>query len=97
MPTRSLPPHPSLAQLKLQANELRRAQREGSRPAAPRMVAHHPQMKDRLLESVLARPLALADLEPPYGYFAEAARRGPIRSSHVIRLGNRRCKWEGSR
>jgi hypothetical protein len=63
MPTRSLPARPSLAQLKLQANELRRAQCEGSRPAASRIVAHHPRMKGQSLESVLARPLALADAQ----------------------------------
>ncbi len=63
MATRSLPLHPSLAQLKLQANELRRACREGSRAAASRVVAHHPLLKGRPLESVFEKPLALADAQ----------------------------------
>ena len=63
MPTRSLPSHPSLAQLKLQAKELKRAHAEGKPSAAARIVAHHPRLKDRSLQAVLDRPLALADAQ----------------------------------
>ena len=43
MPTRSLPPHPDLGQLKLQARELQRGHAAGSRAAAARILAHHPK------------------------------------------------------
>ena len=45
MPTRTLPPRPSLHQLKIQANELHRAHRDRDRSAAGRIAAHHPEMK----------------------------------------------------
>jgi len=61
--TRSLPPRPNLAQLKIQANELHRAHRDGHRPAAARIATHHPRMKGRSLEAVLEQPLALADAQ----------------------------------
>ena len=63
MPSRTLPPRPSLVQLRLQAVELRREHREGRRAAASRLVAHHPRMRGQSLESVLARPLTLADAQ----------------------------------
>jgi Ankyrin repeats (3 copies)/Ankyrin repeat len=63
MPSRTLPPRPSLVQLKLQAVELRREHREGRRAAASRVVAHHPRMRGESMESVLARPLTLADAQ----------------------------------
>ena len=63
MPTRSLPSRPNLAQLKIQASELRRLHREGKRSAAARIVAHHPRMEGQSLEAVLDRPLALADAQ----------------------------------
>ena len=61
MPSRSLPPRPNLTQLKIQANELRRSHRERNLSAAARIAAHHPRMKGLPLETVLDRPLALAD------------------------------------
>ena len=39
MPTRSLPPRPSLAQLKIQANELRQDHQDGRPAAAARIAA----------------------------------------------------------
>ena len=63
MPTRSLPPRPSLAQLKLQARELRRAHRDGHLAAAARIVAHHPRMRARQPQAVLAGPLTAADAQ----------------------------------
>jgi hypothetical protein len=63
MPSRLLPRRPSLAQLKIQANELRRAHREGKPSAAARVVAFHPRMKGQTPEAVLARPLTLADAQ----------------------------------
>ncbi len=63
MPTRSLPPRPSLAQLKLQAKELQHDHGERKRSAAARIVAHHPRFRDRTPQAALDRPLALADAQ----------------------------------
>jgi ankyrin repeat protein len=63
MPSRSLPPRPNLTQLKIQANELRRAHRERNRSAAARIAAHHPRMKGVTLEAVFNTSLALADVQ----------------------------------
>ena len=63
MPSRSLPPRPNLAQLKIQAGELHRLHREGKSSAAARIVAHHPRMKGQPPQAVLDRPLALADAQ----------------------------------
>jgi ankyrin repeat protein len=57
MPTRSLPPHPNLVQLKLQATELQREHRAGRLSAAARIATHHPKMKSQSLKTVLERPL----------------------------------------
>jgi Ankyrin repeats (3 copies) len=62
MPSRTLPSGLNLAQLKIEANELRRLHREGRPAAAARIVAHHPAMKGQPLQTVLDRPLALADV-----------------------------------
>ena len=63
MPTRSLPPRPSLAQLKIQAAELHQEHRAGLLPAAARIVAHHPRFKGQSLETVLDTALRLADAQ----------------------------------
>jgi ankyrin repeat protein len=63
VPTRTLPPHPSLDQLKIQANELHRAHRDRDPSAAGRIAAHHPEMKSWPIEAVLDKPLALADAQ----------------------------------
>ena len=63
MPSRSLPPRPSLVQLKIQADELRRAHRQGELSAAARIVANHPRWKGLTLQAALDRPLALADAQ----------------------------------
>ena len=63
MSTRSLPPRPSLAQLKIQANELRQAHRDRQASAAARIAAHHPRFKGRSPQAVLEAPFALADAQ----------------------------------
>jgi hypothetical protein len=63
MSVRSLPARPSLDQLKRQAKELQRAQREGKSSAAARIVAHHPRFKGHSPQAALARPLATADAQ----------------------------------
>lgn len=81
MSFRSLPSRPNLDQLRIQANELHRAHREGDRSAAARIAAHHPEMRRLSLQEVLDRPLALADaqlvLAREYGFhnWAELKRR----------------------
>jgi len=63
MPSRTLPSRPNLAQLKIQASELRGSHRERKPAAAARIVAHHPRMNGQPLLAVLDRPLALADAQ----------------------------------
>lgn len=63
MPTRTLPPRPSLHQLKIQANELHRAHRDRDPSAAGRISAHHPERKGWPPQAVLDKPLALADAQ----------------------------------
>jgi ankyrin repeat protein len=60
---RSLPAHPDLGQLKLQARELRRDHRNGDPSAAARVLAHHPRLRDRALREALDAPLKLADAQ----------------------------------
>lgn len=63
MPTRTLPLRPNLAQLKLQANELHRQHRQGSRAAAARIAAHHPRLKGAAETAVLDQDFVLADAQ----------------------------------
>lgn len=63
MSSRSLPPRPSLVQLKRQANELHRLHREKKLSGAARIIAHHPRFTNRDPQSVLADKLALADAQ----------------------------------
>ena len=63
MPTRSLPPRPSLTQLKIQANELHQELRDGRPSAAARVAAHHPRFKGQRPEAVLETSLPLADAQ----------------------------------
>ena len=63
MPTRSLPPRPSLSQLKIQSNELQQEHRRGRPSAAARIAAHHPRFKGQPPDAVLASTLALADAQ----------------------------------
>jgi ankyrin repeat protein len=63
MPSRSLPARPNLAQLRIQAGELRRSHREGKRSAAARIVASHPRMQGQPLQAVLDGPLTLANAQ----------------------------------
>ena len=88
MPTRTLPPRPSLHQLKIQANELHRAHRDRDRSAAGRIAAHHPEMKGSPLEAVLDKPLALADAQlvvaREYGFLNWAELRHRIEQARQI-------------
>jgi hypothetical protein len=61
--TRTLPPRPSLTQLKIQADELHRAHRARHRSAAARIVAHHPRFRGRTIEAALDAVLPLADAQ----------------------------------
>jgi len=63
VPTRILPPRPSLHQLKIQATELQRAHRDRDASAVGRIAAHHPEMKGWPARTVLDKPLALADAQ----------------------------------
>jgi phage FluMu protein gp41 len=63
MPSRSLPPRPSLDQLKRQAHELRREHDERNPSAAARIAAHHPRHKRKPLPEILDSPLTLADAQ----------------------------------
>jgi ankyrin repeat protein len=63
VPTRTLPPRPSLDQLKIQATELHRAHRDRDPSAAGRIAAHHPERKGWPLQTVLDTPLAHADAQ----------------------------------
>jgi len=87
MSSRSLPPRPSLAQLKLQANELHRLQREGRQSAAARIIAHHPRYKHLDPRTVLDARLALADAQlviaREYGFESWAALK------HHVETGKR--------
>jgi hypothetical protein len=91
MPSRSLPSRPSLAQLKIQASELRRLHRDGKLSAAARIVAHHPRMKGQRPQAVLDRPLALADaqlvLAREYGFDTWAELK------HRVAVGSRVAKF----
>ena len=91
MSTRSLPPRPSLAQLRLQAKELHRLQREKSLSAAARIVAHHPRFARHDPQDALAETLALADaqlvLAREYGFESWAALK------HRVETGDRLTKF----
>jgi len=63
VPTRSLPPRPNLAQLKIQANELHQGHRQRHPPAAARIGAHHPRFRGQPLEAVLDAAFPLADAQ----------------------------------
>ena len=63
MPTRSLPSRPSLAQLKIQANELHQEHRDGRPSSAARIAAHHPRFKGQSSQAILDASLALADAQ----------------------------------
>jgi ankyrin repeat protein len=91
MSSRILPSRPNLEQLKIQANELRRAHREGKRSAAARIVAFHPKLKYQPLEAVLDSPLTVADaqlvLAREYGFdnWAQLKKRVDV-GTHVAKI-----------
>ena len=60
MSARTLPDRPNLDQLKRQAQELRRDHRARRRPAAARIIAHHPDATTLEPDAVLDRPLTVA-------------------------------------
>jgi ankyrin repeat protein len=92
MSSRSLPPRPSLAQLKRQANELHRLHREKKLSGAARIVAHHPRFTGQDPHSVLADKLALADIQlviaREYGFESWAALK------HRVEASARMAKFE---
>jgi hypothetical protein len=63
MSSRALPDRPNLAQLRRQAQELRRAHRRREPGAAARIAAHHPELKGASIDATLDRALALADAQ----------------------------------
>src|SRR5882672_9585167 len=63
MPSRSLPARPDLTQLRLQAKELRRAQRNGNQSAAARILTHHPRLRGRTFGDARAAQLSLSDAQ----------------------------------
>jgi hypothetical protein len=77
MPVRSLPPRPDLDQLKRQARELLRDHADGKVPAAARIAAHHPRLRDQIPAKVLGSRFVLADaqavLAREYGFANWAA------------------------
>ena len=91
MPTRNLPPRPDLAQLKRQANELLKLQRENKASAAARIAANHPKFKNRPAEEALASTFALADaqlvLAREYGFPSWPALK------HVVDASRRVAKF----
>jgi ankyrin repeat protein len=89
MPTKSLPEHPSLAQLKLQAKELQRLHSEHRQVAAARIAANHPRLKHRDVASILAERLQLADyqlvLAREYGFESWAALKHEVETDSRLR------------
>ena len=63
MPSRSLPSRPDLTQLRLQAKEMRRAQRSGSPSAAARILTQHPRLRGRAFRDAQQAMLSLADAQ----------------------------------
>jgi ankyrin repeat protein len=92
MPTRNLPPRPDLAQLKRQANELLKLQREKKASAAARIAANHPKFTNRPVEHALASTLALADAQlviaREYGFPSWPALK------HVVEASRRVAKFK---
>lgn len=92
MPTRSLPPRPSLQQLRLQAKELRRAHASRDRAAAERIVAHHPNFRNRSGDDVLATPVSVSDsqlvIAREYGFASWA------KLKHHVEFADRIAKFE---
>lgn len=92
MSSRTLPARPSLAQLRIQADELRRDHRAGSASAAARVAAHHPTLKSLPPGELRARPLKVADaqlvLAREYGFASWAALK------HHVETGRRVAKHQ---
>ena len=88
MPTRTLPPRPDLAQLKRQAHELHKLQREKKASAAARIVANHPEFRNRSPQDVLAGPIALADAQlvvaREYGFPSWAALKHDVEAAKRV-------------
>ncbi|HKW08912.1 MAG TPA: ankyrin repeat domain-containing protein [Gemmatimonadaceae bacterium] len=92
MPSKTLPSRPNLAQLKRQANELHKLQREKKLSAAARIIANHPGFKNRSPQSVLDERLPLADAQlviaREYGFESWAALK------HVVEAKGRVAKYK---
>lgn len=90
MSSRTLPARPSLTQLRIQADELRRDHRAGHASAAARIAAHHPTLKSLAPREILARSLKVADAQlviaREYGFASWAALK------HHVETGRRVAK-----
>ncbi|HEX4469532.1 MAG TPA: ankyrin repeat domain-containing protein, partial [Gemmatimonadaceae bacterium] len=88
MPTRNLPPRPDLAQLKRQANELLKLQREKKASAGARIAANHPKFTDRPPEDALTSAFVLADAQlviaREYGFESWAALKHLVEASRRV-------------
>jgi hypothetical protein len=92
MSSRTLPARPSLAQLRIQVDELRRDHRAGRASAAARIAAHHPTLKGLPPRDILARPLKVADAQQviarEYGFASWAALK------HHVETGRRVARYQ---
>ncbi|HEY2374515.1 MAG TPA: ankyrin repeat domain-containing protein [Gemmatimonadaceae bacterium] len=88
MPTRTLPPRPDLAQLKRQANELLKLQREKKASVIARIAATHPRFKQHPPERAFASPFALADAQlviaREYGYPSWASLKHDVEATRRV-------------
>src|SRR5947208_1514454 len=88
MPTRSLPPRPSLAQLKRQASELHQLHRAGRQSAAARIIANHPRLKHETPAAVLDAKFALADaqfvISREYGFQSWASLKHDVEAARRV-------------
>ena len=88
MSVHSLPLRPDLGHLKLQAKELYRQHAGRNISAAARIAAHHPKMAGASAETVLGRPLTLADaqlvLAREYGFRNWAALKKRVDMARLV-------------
>ncbi len=86
MPTRQLPANPSLAQLKAQAKELLRAQRERLPQAIQRLREFHPRFAGAAENAIAAAPLQLSDAQlsiaREYGFSSWPRLKEHVEDSH---------------
>src|SRR5690349_6799482 len=92
MPSRFLPPRPSLAQLKRQATELQREHADRKQSAAGRIIAHHPRRAHATPDEALDARFTLADAQliiaREYGFTSWAALK------HEVDAARRAAKYK---